>query len=227
MSDINKTTAKDALYAATKAALGSIPLLGSAASELFGLVITPPLEKRRLQWMNEVAEKIKTLEESGRIDYTNLSQNEQFIDTIIQATSFAIKTSEVEKINILKNAVINTAVNECPDKTKSHIFLNLIDTFTVWHINILILFDNPKQWFLKAGQTPPNLAMGSLLSILKAAYPVLIGQEELVDVIWNDLEDAGFHRSSGLRTSMTGEGALAERTTQLGKEFIQFITEIK
>lgn len=58
MDDINKTTSKDALYAATKAVLGSIPLLGSAASELFGLVVTPPLDKRRQQWMNEVAQSI-------------------------------------------------------------------------------------------------------------------------------------------------------------------------
>ncbi len=224
MSDINKPTAGDFAYAAVKAGLSSIPILGSAATELFGLVVTPPLDKRRQKWMNDVADKLKALEESQKIDFSNLSQNDQFIDTIIQATSFAIKTSEEEKINAFKNAVVNTALNESPDKTKSQIFLNLVDVYTVWHIKILTFFDDPGLWFKRAGRNPPNFVMGSMFSILTTAFPSLVGQDELVDVIWNDLHDAGFHRSSALKTSMTGNGVMAERTTQLGKEFIHFIS---
>jgi hypothetical protein len=224
MNDINKPSTGDIAYAAAKAGLGSIPILGSAATELFGLIVTPPLEKRRQKWMNDVAEKLKALEESGEIDLSELSKNDQFIDTVMQATSAAIKTSEIEKINAFQNAVLNTALNESPDKTKSQIFLNLVDSFTVWHIKILHFFDDPRQWFAKAGKTPPTLIMGSMFSILITAFPSLQGQDELVDVIWNDLSDAGLHRSSGLKTTMTGDGTLAERTTQLGKEFIYFIS---
>src|SRR5690554_3700290 len=225
MSDINKTSKEDILYAAVKAGLGSIPVLGSAATELFGLVVTPPLDKRRQEWMNEVAEKLKALEENNQVDYSKLSQNEQFIDTIIQATTIAIKTSEKEKIVALRNAVTNTALDEAPEKTKSQIFLNLVDSFTVWHLKILTFFDNPKAWFQRAGQSPPNLMMGNMFSVLKSAYPSLAGQDELVDLIWNDLHNAGLHNTSGLKTMMSGDGALAERTTELGKEFIQFISQ--
>jgi hypothetical protein len=129
MDEINKTTKGDILYVAAKAGLGSIPVLGSAASELFGLVVTPPLDKRRQEWMNEVAEKLKSLEESSKVDFLSLSHNELFLDTIVQATTIAIKTSEKEKIIALKNAVTNAALNEAPDKTKSQIFLNLVDSF--------------------------------------------------------------------------------------------------
>lgn len=66
MSDINKTTKGDIIYATVKAGLGSIPVLGSAATELFGLVVTPPLDKRRQEWMNEVAERLKELEENSQ-----------------------------------------------------------------------------------------------------------------------------------------------------------------
>ncbi|RRB07402.1 hypothetical protein [Larkinella rosea] len=225
MSDINKTSKADILYATVKAGLGSIPVLGSAATELFGLVVTPPLDKRRQEWMNEVAEKIKLLEQNNLVDFSSLSQNEQFIDTIVQASSIAIKTSEQEKIVALRNAVINTALNEAPDKTKSQIFLNLVDSFTVWHLTILTFFDKPKTWFEKAGQTPPNLMIGNMFSVLKTAFPNLEGQDELVDLIWNDLHDAGLHSTGGLKTMMSGDGTLAERTTRLGKEFIQFISE--
>lgn len=225
MSKINKPIKEDVLYATVKAGLGSIPILGSAASELFGLVVTPPLDKRRQKWMNEVAEKIKILEENNQIDFQSLSQNEQFIDTVIQATSIAIKTSDQEKLSALKNAVVNIALNDTVEKTKSQIFLNLIDSFTVWHLTILTFFDNPKIWFDKNGQTPPNLMMGSMFSVLKSAFPSLSNQEELVDLIWNDLLNAALHSTNGLKTTMSGNELLAERTTRLGKEFIQFISE--
>ncbi|MEZ0611018.1 hypothetical protein ACAW74_21070 [Fibrella sp. WM1] len=225
MTDINKTSKEDIAYAVVKAALGCIPVLGSAATEVFGLVVTPPLDKRRQEWMNEVAEKLKFLEQNNQIDFSSLSQNDKFIDTIIQATTIAIKTSEQKKILALRNAVINTALNETPDKTKSQIFLNFVDTFTVLHLTILTFFNNPRAWFEKNGQTPPNLMIGSMSSVLKAAFPSLVGQDELVDLIWNDLHNTGLHNSSGLKSIISGDGALAERTTQLGKEFIGFITE--
>ena len=173
MKKINKTTKEDILYSAIKIGLSSIPMLGTAATELFGLVVTPPLDKRRQKWMDQIAEKLKSLEENNQVNFINLSQNEQFIDTIIQATSIAIKTNEKEKIIALRNAVINVALNETVEKTKSQIFLNLIDSFTVWHITILTFFDNPNAWFQENKLIPPNLTMGSLSTLLKSTFPTL------------------------------------------------------
>jgi hypothetical protein len=224
MSDANKISAGDVAYSSAKAVLGAIPLAGSAAAELFALLITPPLEKRRQKWMDDVAEKLAALEEAGRIDLAQLRENDQFIDAVLQATSIALKTSEAEKINALQNALLNTAAGEAPDKTKSQIFLRLVDSFTVWHIKILHFFDDPRRWFAANGTVPPNVMMGGLFSILLRAFPGLQGQDDLVDVIWSDLHEAGLHRSSGLKTTMTGDGLLQERTTPLGKEFIAFIS---
>lgn len=217
-------TKKDIGYAAVKAALGSIPFLGSAAAEIFGLIVTPPLDKRKQEWMNDVAEKLKQLESSGRINLSELSQNEQFIDTVIQATSFAIKTSEAEKISAFKNAVINTALDEAPDKSKSQIFLSLVDRYTTLHIKILRLFSSPDQWFADSGKTPPGLVAGSLKNVIFAAFPELKSEGELLDVIWSDLGNAGFHRTTDLGTTMSGSGLMADRATDLGREFLSFIS---
>lgn len=225
MSDINKPSSGDYTYAAAKAGLGSIPIVGAAASELLGFIITPPLEKRRQKWMLEVGNKLKELEDKKRIDLSTLADNEQFIDAVLVATSLAIKTSEEEKIQAFQNAILNTALGENPDKTKGQIFFNLLDTFTIWHIKILHFIDNPTQWFESAGQTPPNLYMGSLFSILKNAFPQLKGQDELADLIWRDLHDNGLHRSGDLKTTMTGDGLLANRTSDLGKSFLKFISQ--
>ena len=224
MNDINKPTTGDYTFAMTKGGLGAIPIVGSIASELLGLLVTPPLEKRRQHWMTEVGTKLKELEEKGKIDLSYLSDNEQFIDTVLVATTLALKTSEEEKIKAFKNAILNTALGETSDKTKGQIFLNLLDTFTIWHIKILHFIDNPTKWFENAGQTPPNSFMGSLSRVLISAFPPLSGQQELLDVIWRDLHDNGLHNTSGLMTMMTGDGLLANRTTPLGQEFLKFIS---
>ena len=224
MSDINKPTAEDYFYVSVKGGLGAIPYIGSAASELLGLLVTPPLEKRKQKWMTEVGEKLKELEEKSKIDLSTLADNEQFIDTVLVATTLALKTSEDEKIKAFQNAIMNTALGQSPDKTKGQIFLNLLDTFTVWHIKILHFIDNPTRWFENAGQTPPSFMMGSLSSVLIDAFPPLNGQQDLLNVIWRVLYDNGFHNTSGLMTTMTGNGLLENRTTQLGQEFLKFIS---
>ncbi len=225
MKDFNKTTGSDITYAAIKAGLGSIPILGSVATELFGLIVTPPLDKRRQVWMNEVAEKLKDLEENGKIDFLSLSQNEQFIDTVITATTYAIKTSEIEKITALRNTIINTSLNEAPEKTKSQIFLKLVDDFTVWHLKILSLFDNPSKWFQVHNKKFPNYISASLSTVIEEAFPEIKKEGELLNLIWADLKSAGLHNTSELQTTMTSNNLLAQRTTQFAKEFLRFISE--
>jgi hypothetical protein len=224
MKDVNKPSSGDYGYAAAKAGLGSIPIVGAAASELLGFIITPPLEKRRQKWMAGVGNKLKELEEKSKVNLSDLATNEQFIDTVLVATALAIKTSDEEKLKAFQNAIMNTALGESPDKTKGQIFLNFLDTFTVWHIKILHFIDNPTKWFEGTGQTPPSLYMGNLFSVLKSAFPALQGQDELVDVIWRDLHDNGLHRTGDLKTTMTGDGLLANRTSELGKDFLRFIS---
>lgn len=221
---INNTSEKDVAHSLVKGGLGAIPVLGSLAAEIFGLIVTPPLEKRRVEWMNGVAEELKRLEESKVIDFEKLAQNEQFIDVVLQATILALKTSEKEKIKSFQNAILNTASGYCPDKTISQIFLNQLDTFTVWHIKILHFVDNPRGWFQKQGKTTPNYMAGSVSAIIKDAFPELKDQDDLLDIIWNDLRTAGFHKTSDLKTTMSGDGILSERTTVLGKQFLEFVT---
>tara|TARA_R110002124_G_scaffold60757_1_gene166539 strand:- start:8513 stop:9196 length:684 start_codon:yes stop_codon:yes gene_type:complete len=224
MDNPNKTTKGDIAHSIAKSGIGAIPVIGSLASEIFGLIVTPPLEKRRAEWMNEVAQKLKELESLGQVDFDKLKDNEEFLDIVLQSTSYALKTSEKEKINSLKNALLNTAKGESPDKTKSQIFLTQIDKFTKWHIKILKLIDNPRDWFERAGKQPPSYMMGSISSMLKDAFPELKSQDELVDIIWKDLENVGFHKTGSVKSTMSGDGVLSERTTEFGKEFLEFIS---
>ena len=56
---MKKETKEDIAYGVAKTVFGSISIVGAVASELLQLLVTPPLEKRRNDWMIEVGEKLK------------------------------------------------------------------------------------------------------------------------------------------------------------------------
>jgi hypothetical protein len=89
-------------YAVVKAGLGSIPVVGAAAAELLGLVVTPPLERRRNKWMAEVGDALRQLEEKMGVVIETLQDNDQFVDAAIEATQIALRTSNAEKKEALK-----------------------------------------------------------------------------------------------------------------------------
>lgn len=103
---IPQNSSSDAAYAVAKGAISSVPIVGSAASELFSLLITPPLEKRRNKWMEYISEKIHELEKIG-IHSKDLSTNEEFISTVLEASTIALKTHSKSKHEHLRNTLLN------------------------------------------------------------------------------------------------------------------------
>jgi len=73
---MKKETKEDIAYGVAKTVFGSISIVGAVASELLQLLVTPPLEKRRNDWMIEVGEKLKQLEQKEELDLTKLANND-------------------------------------------------------------------------------------------------------------------------------------------------------
>ena len=223
--EVPKPSGGDTAYTLTKAGLGSIPVVGSAAAELRGLIVTPPLEKRRNEWMEEVGEALKQLEIKFGIVIENLTDNNQFIDAAIEASQIAIRTSSTEKKEALRNALLNTALPNPPEESLQKMFLSFIDTLTVWHIKLLILFDDPLRYIEKHKVQMGGISAGAMSHLLEGAYPELRGRRDLYDLIWKDLYSRGLVNTDGLHTMMTGSGIVAQRTTMIGKAFIAFIQD--
>ncbi|GAB4372782.1 MAG: hypothetical protein Kow0042_16260 [Calditrichia bacterium] len=211
-----KKTKGDAAHAIAKAGLSAIPVIGGPAAELFQNLIQPPLEKRRVEWMQEVGEKLRELEESG-LNIEKLQENEEFISAFMHASQIALRTHQNEKLQALRNAILNVAKGQAPEEALQNVFLNLIDSFTELHLRILKLFQNP--------EPPPNLSMGSLSNVLEHNIPELRGRRELYDQIWKDLYSRGLVNTDGLHVTMTGHGLGQKRTTGIGDKFLQFIEE--
>ena len=218
-------TMGDKAHTLTRAGLAAIPYLGGSAAELFQLVLAPPLRKRQQEWMDSVAQGLRELEEKQKCVVDELKDNDAFIDTIMQASQAAVRTANEEKREALKNAVLNAALPNAPDESKQQIFVNFVDQFTVWHLRILSLFADPNGWFADHEKEPPRWGLGGSLSqILTTAFPELADQRGFYDVMGKDLFQRGLLNTDGFHTTMSGEGAMAKRTTALGDEFLSFVT---
>ncbi|MCC6602134.1 MAG: hypothetical protein IT327_02930 [Anaerolineae bacterium] len=215
------TTSSDTAYLVTTGILSIIP----GASELFQYFVTPPLEKRRRDWMDEVGKVLYELQTNRGVNLEELQTNDAFIDTVLQATQIASRSSQQEKRDALRNAILNAALPSAPEQSLQQIFLTFIDTFTVWHIRILDFFHepaiNPK---VKDYAHRKQLASG-LSTILEKAYPELTGNRALYDQIWQDLSVRGLVNTDSLHAMMSSGGLLTSRTTKIGKDFIKYIKD--
>ena len=211
-----KQSKGDVAHSIVKAGLSSVPVIGSAAAELFQNVVQPPLEKRRIQWMDQVGKKLTELEENG-LKLEELQENEQFISAAMHASQIALRNHQSEKLESLRNALVNIAKGQAPDEAVQHMFLDYVDSLTSLHIQILKLFQSPTP--------PPNVTMGALSHVLEFNMPDLKNRRELYDQIWRDLYSRGFVKTDSLHSMMSGNGLVQKRTSEFGDSFIDFITE--
>lgn len=223
-----KRDLEDGLHVTTKAALATIPIIGGPAVELFSAVVTPSLEKRRIEWLNALAAGLEDLQQRVEgFSIESLTRNEVFISNVLQASQVALRNHHEEKLKALRNAVINSLTRNPPSEDQQSIFLNYIDVLTPWHLRILKFFEDPRVWGEKNGvEYPNNWTSGGPSAVLEHTFPDLRGERELYDQIVRDLYSRGLMSTdaSSLHMTMTESGMFAGRTTALGKNFINFIS---
>lgn len=201
------------------------PVIGGPALELFNAVIAPPLQRRQFEWMESLASSLKQLEERQQCIVEELSENEAFIDTVMQASQAAIQTNNQEKLDALRNAVMNSALPAPPEESKRQIFVALISQMSVWHLRILTLLADPPKWFSENDKPVPRWSMTSSISqLITTAYPELASERDFYGIIGKDLYQRGLLNSDGFHTMMSGQGALEKRGTRFAEEFLKFIS---
>jgi hypothetical protein len=128
----------DHAHALARAGIGSIPLVGHAAVELFKAIVTPPIERRRDRWMEEVAETLNELQERYNLLPEQLAENEAFISVLLEASQIAVRTHERVKLDALRNAIKNAALDLSPDGTREHMYLRLVEDLAPAQIALLL-----------------------------------------------------------------------------------------
>jgi hypothetical protein len=227
MKEKLKPTKADKSLAIARGVLGGIPFAGGLASELFNLVITPALTKRRNEWMESIAEGLREMEEKvAGFKIEELSKNEMFITTVMQASQAAVRNHQKEKLEALRNAVLNAALPNAPEEELQMIFLNFADTLTTWHMRILKFFDNPEIYIKEANINIPDWEEISPIGVFFHLYPRFHDQSQIFNLMIQDLADIRELLSEDkIRERMKKMAYLRiSHTTTLGKQFIKFIT---
>lgn len=229
-SDITKRpkrNGQDVFHTLTKAGISTIPVVGSPANELLSLVITPSLEKRRDEWIESIAEALKELEEKVEgFKIENLRDNELFISTVMHASQAATRNHQKEKLEALKNVVLNAALPSAPEEDLQLMFLNFIDSFTTWHLRILSFLNNGER--IAVGVK--DKIEGDTRRVwfdLETLFPELKKFEDFFEQVIIDLHARGLSRLESIDNHARIHNAALhkqELTTRFGKVFLKFIT---
>jgi hypothetical protein len=210
---------RDLVEVLARAGLSVVPIAGGVAVELFQYATSQGRASRMQRWMVEVTD---ALNRHG-VSIDSLAGRDGFLDAIGPATRAAVETSSPEKIEALRNAVLNATISDLA--TDRHaILMDILVGLTPTHVKILKLFDDPIGWFASADIEPPRLMMGGQRAVVERAYPDLAEDETLLNRVVKDLEQQDLS-SIALGTIMSGNGVLSQRTRPLGKELLTFITE--
>ncbi|WP_340153452.1 hypothetical protein [uncultured Marivirga sp.] len=146
--EVPRESPVDKVHSVVKGAIGSLPLVGGVASEVFGMVVNQPITKRREQWMEAVVHELEKLQkEKQGFDLQNLKDNEEFVSFLIETSQIAVKNHQEEKIRRLKNSIGNYFRYDI-EYDKKFSYLRIIDELSVQHIKILMFIKNRQSHLL-------------------------------------------------------------------------------
>ena len=193
-----------------------IPVLGGAAVEIFTSVGKPPAQRRQATWFNALAKEVEQLEKRGKVSAKRLQAHEAFISSAMQAAS---QTYEQEKLDALRNAVLNAVMQGRPEDSEREVFLNFVDIFSVCHLRVLrsLAVDDKRE-----GR--PATSVKDIVELVRKLLPDLRNQRSLVRVVVDDLCRHGLlYWNGGATITYIPRGA--KQVSELGYEFLRFITE--
>ncbi|GJE29536.1 hypothetical protein [Methylobacterium organophilum] len=224
----------DGLSKAGEMAMGTIgaaaglvvPVVGPAAVQaILKNAVRLPMEVRRNNWFNSIGEGLRELQDRlDGFDPNHLGENEEFVSIVFETTQMAMKTHRAEKLEALRNVVLNTAAGVQIDDVLRGAFLVYVDRFSGLHLRVLKMLSNPAAVPAMVARAE-NMMMGSLSTVLFAALPEIGENERLLRRVVKDLEDEGLTDGAALNTTMSGGGLLAKRSTAEGDGFLRFISE--
>jgi len=129
--------ASDLVRRVVNAAISAIPVAGGPVVELMS-ILGSPVERRRLDWLTSLAEDLSRLKKQvADLTDQKLSENAAFVTAALQATQMAGRTHKKEKLEALRNAVLNVAAGSAPEDDIQAMFLDAVDSLTATHVRFL------------------------------------------------------------------------------------------
>lgn len=139
--------------------------------------------------MASVGQAIDDLrQKAGTIDVKLLSEDEEFVTLLASATQLAIRTHRQEKLDALRNAVINFARGNRPSEDLQATFFALVDRFTPLHLKLLRVFSEGFVWSNEGYPVPGDLELPPMLLPSIGSYRELLELDRtLLSIVLRDL----------------------------------------
>lgn len=218
-----KSTAREVTEAAVSSAAGMVPVVGSPLAVAFAMAMGWSYNERMRAWLDELAAAVTELQDrTDGLTFEDLAQNPVFTDAVINATRAAQATHLAEKLDALRNAVVNSLRPDAPTADEQARFIRLVEQFTPGHLRLLTFLNDPAKAFTDVGRPSPTPMMGGRGNLLEDAMPEFAGRRDWYDLLARDIDAASLAQTN-LHATMSGSGLLASATTDLGKRFLQFI----
>jgi hypothetical protein len=223
-----KGTRRQIGEAAVEAAVSAVPIAGGPLAVVWVQWAGAAYAKRKQEWEREIASAVQDLiDKVDDLAPERLVENVSFLDAVAFATTAAVTTGQQEKLDALRNAVLNTALPGDLDADTQAIFLRHVRDLTPSHLRLLKLLSDPPKWFAERDiPWPDNIISGGLgESVVEVGIPELAGRRDLYDQLERDISAAGLYRGGGLHVTMSAGGLATGRATEAGKAFLAFISD--
>ena len=213
-------------YATLELAAGAVPIAGPVLQTALRLCVEDPLQERRTKFFAEIAAAINRLWHSQQeMSWEALSKKPEFISLLLTALQMAEHTHRREKLEALKNIVVNAATGLTIDEVMEQTFIGLVDRFTSAHIRLLRIFgdiprrpakdENRADWAVRT--------QGELGALVDRSFDE--GSVEALKEVEADLEDARLIHGSLVRARHIMEMEWSPPgLTERGRSFLQFIS---
>ena len=225
----------DHAHTGIKAIVSAIPIIGGSGAEIFASVVTPPIEKRRNNAIIMIYEAFEELNKKiTDFNFDDLSKNEMFITTVMHASQIAIRNHQKEKLNALKNAILNSALNNVsPEEDLQLILLDLIDSCTKLHLEFLKFFSEHKSpefveklklniKEIKIDEEDGYYLVFDIGELIEYQYPELKGKNHIYEHILKDLQSKELMIYYEFR--IEPDGKMDSLMMPMGEMLLSFIT---
>lgn len=124
----------DKNYNVVKGIVSSVPTVGSLLAGFFDNYIVSPATQRSYKFLETLVQELEQLK--SKIESVDF-ESPVFLTTFLHASQIAVRSHKEQKLEALRNVVLNSSIPSSLEDDILAMFLNWIDDFTALHISTL------------------------------------------------------------------------------------------